>query len=313
MGVSISTAGRKNGRARGYIADYRPHAKTRLLLEQVEAVLEDYQDHWPLTCRQIFYRMVAAYGFDKTDSAYGNLCHHIANARRARLIPFYAIRDDGVSTYRRDHFENHDAFLAYVREMSQNYTRDKLAGQDLHIEVWCEAAGMLPQLDDVAKPYSVRVYSSGGFDSLTAKKDLADRICEIGKPAVILHLGDYDPSGVSIFDSVAEDVSAFVAADRPWATVDVTFERIALTAEQVRHYNLPTAPAKATDTRSKSWSGGTCQLEALPPNVIAGILRSAIERHIDHDQFVSDFKAEDEDRRVIRQRLLPAPGGDHER
>ena len=135
----------------------------------------------------------------------------------------------------------------------------------------------------------------------------------MGKPAVILHLGDYDPSGVSIFDSVAEDVSAFVAADRPWATVDVTFERIALTAEQVQHYNLPTAPVKTTNTRSKSWSGGTCQLEALPPNVIAGILRSAIERHIDHDQFVSDFKAEDEDRRIIRQRLLPAPGGDHER
>ena len=309
MGISLSTAGRKNGRARGYIANYRPHAKTLLLLDQVQAVLEEYEAYWPLTCRQIFYRMVGAHGFDKTDKAYSNLCHHIANARRARLIPFYAIRDDGVTTYRRDHFADHDAFLAHVRRMSENYTRDKLAGQDAHIEAWCEAAGMLPQLDDVAEPFSVRVYSSGGFDSLTAKKDLANRICRIGKPAVILHLGDFDPSGVSIFDSVAEDVAAFVAADRPWGTVDVTFERIALTAEQVRLYDLPTAPAKATDTRSKTWTGGTCQLEALPPDVIADILRDAIRRHIDHDQFVADLDAEDEDLAVIHQRLLAAPEG----
>lgn len=158
----------------------------------------------------------------------------------------------------------------------------------------------------------MRVHSSGGFDSLTAKKDLADRIRRIGNPAVILHLGDRDPSGVSIFDSVAEDAAAFVAEDRPWGTVDVTFERIALTAEQVWRYDLPTAPAKATDTRSKSWTGGTCQLEALPPNVIADIQRGSIRRHIDGYQFLAALQAEEEDLAVIDLRLLPAPGDDRD-
>jgi len=300
------TASRKTGRARGYITNYRPQAKTRDLLDQAQAVLEEYRAYWPLTCRQVFYRLVGAHGYDKSESAYGRLCHHLANARRGRLITFDAIRDDGVSTYHRDHFEDHDAFLRHVRRLGENYTRDKLAGQDIHLEVWCEAAGMLPQLDDTAEPYSVRAYSSGGFDSLTAKKDLANRICRIAKPTVILHLGDRDPSGESIFDSVAEDVTAFVEADRPWATVSVAFERIALTAEQVQDYDLPTAPPKVTDTRSKSWTGGTCQLEALPPNVIADILREAIKQHIDPDQFEQDTELEAHDRILIGG-LLPAP------
>jgi hypothetical protein len=155
-----------------------------------------------------------ARGYDKSESAYGRLCNHLSNARRGLPIPFEAIRDDGLTTYRRDHFDDRDDFLCHVRSMGQRYTRDKLAGQGVHIEVWCEAAGMLPRIDDVSAPFSVRAYSSGGFDSLTARKDLADRVVGVEKPAIILHLGDDDPSGVSIFDCLAQDVTAFVGADR---------------------------------------------------------------------------------------------------
>ena len=127
---------------------------------------------------------------------------------------------------------------------------------------------------------------------------------------MILHLGDYDPSGESIFESVAEDVAAFVRADRRHGLVTVQFERVALTREQVRHFNLPTAPAKITDSRSKDWIGGTCQLEALPPNVIAEILRAAIERHIDHEMLQLDRQVEQAEREQIQTLLLPSPGGE---
>lgn len=301
----IFQASRKK-RNRGYIKLYRPSAKTRALLDQVQEVLEEYRDFWPLTCRQVFYRLVGAHGFDKSEAAYGRLCHHIANARRGRIIPFEAIRDDGVSTMAMDHFSDRDDFLRHVRELGESYTRDKQAGQDVHLEVWCEASGMLPQLWRVSEPFSVPVYSSGGFDSLTAKKRLADRICDTGKPATILHLGDLDPSGLSIFDSVAEDVRAFVNADRLHGMVDVQFERVGLLREHVEAFDLPTVPAKASDSRSKNWDGGTCQLEALPPDQIAKILRDAIERSIDRGQFNRDCVEEEYDK-VMLTRLLPSP------
>lgn len=304
----IPASRKTHGRPRGYIENYRPQQKTRVLLDDIAAVLEEYRDHWPLTVRQVFYRLIGAHGHPKDEVFYGKLCHHMANARRAGLIKFHAIRDDGVTTVRMTHFDGEDDFRRHLRELGEGYQRNKLANQDIHIEVWCEAAGMIHQLSDIAHDYSVRVYSSSGFDSLTAKKDLAERICEIGKCAVILHLGDYDPSGESIFQSVAEDVSAFVDADKPWNDVSVEFRRVALTARQVDAYRLPTAPAKSSDSRSKGWIGGTCQLEALAPDQIADILRDALDDLIDHDRLEVDIALERHERQKF-VRALPAPGG----
>ncbi len=294
----------RRNRPRGYIADYNPRADTQRLLASVKAVLDEYRQHWPLTVRQIFYRLVGAHGFDKTETAYKGLCHHLANARRGGAIPFHAIRDDGVMTLEMERYADADEFLFEQRERARRYRRDLMADQPLHIEVWCEAAGMIQQLAAVAHRYSVPVYSSSGFDSLTAKKRMADRICAIGKPAVILHLGDHDPSGASIFESVAEDVQAFVAADRPHGLVTVRFERLTLTADQVRRYRLPTAPAKASDSRSKTWAGETCQLEALSPSQIAEILDNAIVLLLDPDKLADSEIAEERERESLTQLLL---------
>ncbi len=52
-------------RPKGF-APYKPREKTRQVLAQVEDVLETYRDYLPLTIRQIFYRLVGNYGFEKT-------------------------------------------------------------------------------------------------------------------------------------------------------------------------------------------------------------------------------------------------------
>jgi hypothetical protein len=90
--------------------------------------------------------------------------------------------------------------------------------------------------------------------------------------------------------------------------VTVRFRRVALTAAQVEAYRLPTAPAKVTDSRSKAWLGETCQLEALAPDQIARILRTAIVDLLDKGRFDDDLKIEAIERRSIAL-ALPSPGG----
>lgn len=295
-------------RPRGYIKGYHPQEKTVALLLDVGVVLAEYRAHWPLTVRQIYYRLIGAHGYPKTESFYERLCEHMANARRARRIPFRAIRDDGVSVIADEHFADPDDFWTKIREIGRRYTRDKLAHQDHYVEVWCEAAGMQPQLARVARHYSIGVYSSSGFDSLTGKKDIAERVCAAGKSAVILHLGDFDPSGEAIFDALAADVRAFVQADRVDARIDVEFRRVALTAEQVEISNLPTTPAKASDRRSGRWGPReTCQLEALAPDAIATLLEEAIEEIFDLEVLNEDIEAERDERQRIAY-ALPAGG-----
>ena len=274
----------------------------------MQEVLDQYEALLPLTVRQIYYILIGQRGYPKTDQFYERLCSHVSNARRGRLISFSAIREDGVGVIAPTHFVDKDGFYERVRTMGQGYKRDKLARQAVHLEVWCEGAGMQPQLSRTASPFSVAVYSAGGFDSTTAKYQLAQRICSVGKPAVILHLGDLDPSGVAIFRSSAEDVREFVLADRRWLNVDVDFVRVALTPDQVERFRLERGGApKTTDSRSGTWPFvWTCQLEALPPDTVAALLNAAITERLDARIIAEDRALERQERNEIVY-SLPEP------
>jgi hypothetical protein len=290
-----STASRENRRPRGY-ASWRPQTKTRALLASVEEVLDRYFDHLPLTVRQIFYSLVGSYAYEKTERAYGRLAEHLVRARRARLIPFEAIRDDGVVTYSSPWHGSPADFWDDVGHRIRSYRRDRQAGQPRRMELWCESVGMAPQLARVADRYSVPVFSSGGFASLTAVRLIVDRAIERDVPTVLLHVGDLDPSGEAIFGAMASDAAAFVQADRVIGSQRIEAARVALTPEQVEEYGLPTAPPKPTDVRSRRWRGETCQVEALPPDDLAAVIDGAIRSRLRLDLLEHQIEDERADR-----------------
>ena len=139
---------------------------------------------------------------------------------------------------------------------------------------------MAPQLARVAHEYGVTVYSSGGFDSLTVKYAAAQRIVERDVPTVVLHVGDFDPSGVTLFQAALEDVGAFVAADGG----EVEFKRIAVTPEQIERYDLPGAPPKAS-SHAATWRSDTdaVQAEAMAPSDLATEIRHHVIAELDMD------------------------------
>ena len=302
------TAGRETRRRpKGYAA-WRPQTKTRLLLDQVDQVLDEYADHLPLTIRQIFYRLVGRHGCPKTELAYARLGEHLVRARRAKLIPFGAIRDDGIMSFSSPWYADPEAFWDDTGRRARHYRRDRQAGQRARMELWCEAAGMAPQLARVADEFSVPVYSTGGFSSLSAVRLIADRALERTTPTTILHLGDFDPSGEAMFAVIAADAAAFLKADRVVESLDLVAKRVALTAEQVEAFGLETAPAKPTDSRSRNWTGGTCQLEALAPDALAALVREAITSELDLESYDRQVAYETSDRTELL-RALPRGEG----
>jgi hypothetical protein len=311
----------------GFI-DWQPREKTRELIEMVLAILEEYKSELPLTLRQIFYRAVAKYLLEKTDKAYNRLGEHCATARRAGLLPFEAIRDDtGVVSNPFD-FKDPSDFWTYVGSLADDYVRERFAGQARQLIVMPEAAGMVPQLERVCIPLGVPVRSGGGYDSVSFKYNLARVIDASDRPVTVLHLGDFDPSGENMFDNLRQDVGTFVVQvragidpsdgddgvtiaeltrvamekEKPW----VEFVRLAVTPAQIRQFNLPTAPAKKTDTRTKAFEqkhgdNGTVQLEALPPDEVAAIVRAAIVTRTDADVFNDNLALERQERAEIRR------------
>lgn len=289
-------------RPRGYAA-WAPRPETARVIEQVQEIIDEYRDHLPLTVRQIFYRLVGAHDYPKDERAYKRLGEYMVRARRARMVPFEAIRDDGIESWAAPFFASTADFWDDVANKARRYRRDRQVGQRRHIELWSEAGGMVPQLANAVAEYSVPVFSAGGFVSVTASRQVADRALRRDVPTLLIHVGDFDPSGESIFNALVDDAAAFVNDDRLIFTQRIDAVRVALTGEQVAVYNLPTAPAKASDTRSRNWSGETCQLEALPPDVIAGIVREAIRRELDPDRLAHQVAAEDDERNALLRAL----------
>jgi hypothetical protein len=264
------------------MAPWTPRAKTLPLLENVRDVLDQYAEQLPLTLRQIFYRLVAAYGYEKTENAYSNLGETINRARRASLIDFEAIRDDGVVVRWPREFVSPEQFWEMVDEQVEDFELSAQEGQEQYLELWVEAAGMVPQAFEAANPkYGVPVFSSSGFDSTTAKYDAACRFLERERPTVVVHVGDYDPSGIALFEAAREDVTAFyedLGGDDP-----PRFLRAAVTPEQIERFSLPTAPPKKADRRAVFTDTRTVQAEALPPDVLQAEIVSVVEAFFDED------------------------------
>jgi hypothetical protein len=263
-------------RARGF-APWRPHAATFALVGQAQATLDEYQEHWPLTIRQIFYRLIARLGYEKTTKFEGQLYEAMNRARRCGMIQFNAIRDDGAIIRVPRFWTDPEELVESAFTAAATLRLDRQEGQPVRLFLWCEAAGMVPQLERVAEPFGITVLSGGGFDSVTAKYTAAQTITAHSR-AEVLHIGDLDPSGEAMWKALAEDIEAFrQGLGNPCR---FAFSRLAVTQEQVEAMSLPTAPPKATDRRSFDYAG-TVQAEAIQPDMLAQIVREAIEARTD--------------------------------
>jgi hypothetical protein len=289
-----------NKRPRGPQPRWRPKRETLRVLTAVDAVLDRYRDHLPVSLRQLFYVLLSDSVLEKSERDYKRMCEYVGMARRSGRITWEAIRDDTqVAVDAPPFFAGPTSFWEAVAVAADDYRVDRQGGQPVRLELWCETGGMVPQLVRIGGEFGIATYSGGGFDGLVGKHSAAERAIASDRKTIILHLGDLDPSGIWMFTALSEDVKAFAAV----GNAEVEFERVAVTEDQVQTYELPTAPPKPTDWRA--FSGTTTQAEALPPDILATIVREAIEAHRDSDVHQRTLAREEAERREIRRRLGP--------
>jgi hypothetical protein len=190
---------------------------------------------------------------------------------------------DGADIQIKTGWDNDADLIATWRRGVEDFRLNRQQGQPHHRLVMVEAAGMKPMIEAITRDYSIPVIPSGRFDSLTVKHDLAEALGDYDA-VEILHIGDHDPSGVHVFSSAAEDISAL--ASGLGHDTDIRFTRLAVTREQVAELGLPTAPPKEKDKRSFD-GNETTQAEAIPPDVLAQIITDAINERLDHEAYAS--------------------------
>ncbi len=117
------------------------------------------------------------------------------------------------------------------------------------------------------------------------------------KPVFMYQLGDHDPSGIDAWRDFERKVRAFA----PDAVV--SFERIAVTPEQITSMQLPTRPTKRSDSRAKGFTGGSVEVDAIAPSVLRTIVEEAITQHIDNDAYTLTMSVENSERTVLQSMI----------
>jgi hypothetical protein len=176
------------------------------------------------------------------------------------------------------------------------YRRDLWIDQEVHVEVWSEKDAIRGVVYPVTAEYDVPLLISRGFGSETFLYDTAEEINDEGRPGVIYQLGDHDPSGVAAWDDIQRKLRYFVEDD-----IELVFERIAVTTEQIIHMDLPTRPTKQSDTRAAKFEGESVEVDAIPSSALRDLVREAIEQWIDPEALQLTRVAEESERQVLQR------------
>lgn len=123
---------------------------------------------------------------------------------------------------------------------------------------------------------------------------------------VLLYLGDLDPSGEDMVRDIKERLEMF-------GVHDLDIRKLALTPAQVRQYNPPPNPAKVTDPRAAEYirQHGTrsWEVDALPPNILAQIIRAELATVCDVKAMEVVKKREEVEKKKLRDAAAKIGGG----
>ncbi len=285
--------------------EYRPkgfHNKSLEVIDTANNIIDEYQaEGYSLTLRQVYYQFIARDCFPtswfdallqtyNTQKNYGKLGILINKGRLAGLVDWNAITDRTRVLRKNNHFNNPQDIL---KTAAHSYRIDTRADQEYYLEVWIEKDALVGVIEQVCSDSDVPYFSCRGYVSQSAMWEAAQRInsavcwndtekyMEKGiRKAIIIHLGDHDPSGVHMSEDIQNRLTLFGTT----AKVD----RIALTIKQVKKYKPPPNPTKEKDTRSGPYIkkyGKVCwELDALDPKTLISLIETAVKKYTEADK-----------------------------
>ena len=278
--------------------------KSLHLIEWANKIVEDYDEQgYNLTLRQLYYQFVARDIIPNNQRMYDNLGALINNARLAGLVDWHSIEDRTRNVKNTYHWQDPRRLL---ESAAKQFDINKWEGQRNYVEVWVEKDALVEVIGKAASRYDTPYFSCRGYVSQSemwgAAMRIKDKLRYEHDRAIIVHLGDHDPSGKDMTRDIDERIKMFLEKDG----FDGRFEiqRVALEMSQIKKFNPPPNPAKLTASRCSGYISkygySSWELDALEPSVLDNIVRSAILDNLDLDLY--NEKLEEEE--ATRERLL---------
>lgn len=281
-----------------------------VLVKAVNDILDRYPENVKLTLRQIYYQLVAAHIIENDEHVYKSLSSMLVKARESGAVDDSRMEDRGRETIGGDHEASdpetfYQTYEDWFRNCWKQYQRPMWNDQPRYVEIFVEKDALSRLVSDVASKYGVSTSVCKGYSSYTLLKNAADRIvenCGDDRYPVILYLGDHDPSGVDMTRDLGARLERYGVPEG-----ETTVKRIALLPEQIEQYNLPPAPVKGGDSRTKKfvakYGDGVVELDALDATVLQDIVRSSILKCINTQIWNQNARESKEEQMKIKEQV----------
>lgn len=268
--------------------NFKPESLTRI--RQANDIIVEYRAAGlVLTLRQLYYQFVSRNIIPNVERSYKNLSALLNDARVAGLVDWNAIEDRVRQPVVPSEWTS---ISALVESAVGAFRLPRWEGQDYYAELWVEKDALAGVLEPLGREFHVTVMVNRGYSSASAMYDSASRFKaeQDGKTCRLFYLGDFDPSGEDMVRDIRDRLRLFEA--------DVEVTKIALTPAQIEEYRPPPNPAKTTDPRSADFiakNGATSyEVDALPPDVLQGIIRDSLESVLDREMYEAVIEREEE-------------------
>jgi hypothetical protein len=276
---------------RTYKASHIKRRSTRAEVEARRNRLRDIvSDQKPMTVRQVFYQATVHGLVEKAETGYAKVQTDLVQMRRSGALPYDWLADNTRWQRKPRTFDSVDAALT---DTARFYRKALWSDAECYVEIWLEKDALAGVILPVTSEYDVPLMVARGYASLSFLHSAADYIGDLDVPTFIYHLGDFDPSGVNAGEKIEETLRE-MAPD-----AHISFERLAVTPEQIRTWDLPTRPTKRSDSRSRGFGDISVELDAIAPEQLRELVQLAIEQHLPPEQFEVLKAAEESERRLI--------------
>jgi len=275
-----------------------------ILLKKIIGQLEQYQEqHITVTDRQLYYQLVAVDNIPNSKETYNRICKFVTDAKYAGFIDWDAIEDRGRVPEKHSEWES---IKDIIHTACCSYRLPRWRDQEFYVELYCEKQALESVLKPVADKYHIYFGCNKGYSSSSTVYDVAKRLkeqIENGKKAIVLYLGDHDPSGLDMVRDIRDRIEEFLTKGKHYTAPNVEVIHLALNMQQIEVYKLPPNPTKIRDPRAawyiSQFGNISWELDALRPDVLIRTTEQGIQKYLDEDKYHAIIELEDKQKKEL--------------
>jgi len=163
------------------------------ILDAATSVVDEYP--YRITLRQLHYRLfhLSGLGYRNDPNDYNQLSSRTAEGRRQGSFP--ALVDQTRTVHRPLSWSSPTSALSWTAEV---YRRDRTEGQDHLVVLGAEKDTLRTQFADWFEELGLPIVLTRGYGSQSYVDEITEMAITDGRKAVLLYVGDLDPSGEDI-------------------------------------------------------------------------------------------------------------------